>query len=84
MDVQFSMRKGRLCRIKNLGGVYLPPFNFRCPDMILQKGIFCVFAVEWEPNAIRFYVDDDLDVTGSRSDLSVLAGSGYSIILSRA
>jgi len=59
------MRKGRLCRIKNLGGVYLPPFNFRCLDMILQKGIFCVFAVEWEPNAIRFYVDDDLYGTGS-------------------
>jgi beta-glucanase (GH16 family) len=30
---------------------------------------FHVFAVEWEPNAIRFYVDDDLYVTRSRSDL---------------
>jgi beta-glucanase (GH16 family) len=30
---------------------------------------FHVFAVEWEPNAIRFYVDDDLYITRSRSDL---------------
>jgi beta-glucanase (GH16 family) len=30
---------------------------------------FHVFAVEWEPNAIRFYVDDDLYVTRSRTDL---------------
>jgi|ERR1700723_985981 len=51
---QFSMRKGRLCRTKNLGGVYLPPFHFRYLDRILQKGDFCIFAVEWEANAIRF------------------------------
>jgi beta-glucanase (GH16 family) len=30
---------------------------------------FHVFAVEWEPNAIRFYVDDDLYVTRTRADL---------------
>jgi beta-glucanase (GH16 family) len=30
---------------------------------------FHVFAVEWEPNAIRFYVDNDLYVTRTRSDL---------------
>src|SRR5205807_3707913 len=30
---------------------------------------FHVFAVEWEPNAIRFYVDDALYVTRTRSDL---------------
>jgi beta-glucanase (GH16 family) len=30
---------------------------------------FHVFAVEWEPNAIRFYVDDQLYVTRTRSDL---------------
>ena len=30
---------------------------------------FHVFAVEWEPNAIRFYVDDGVYVTRSRSDL---------------
>ena len=30
---------------------------------------FHVFAVEWEPNAIRFYVDDDLYATRTRSDL---------------
>ena len=30
---------------------------------------FHVFAVEWEPSVIRFYVDDDLYVTRSRSDL---------------
>jgi len=30
---------------------------------------FYVFAVEWEPNAIRFYVNDQLYVTRSRADL---------------
>jgi beta-glucanase (GH16 family) len=30
---------------------------------------FHVFAVEWEPNAIRFYVDGDLYATRTRSDL---------------
>ena len=30
---------------------------------------FHVFAVEWEPNAIRFYVDDVLYATRTRSDL---------------
>jgi beta-glucanase (GH16 family) len=30
---------------------------------------FHIFAVEWEPDAIRFYVDDDLYVTRARSDL---------------
>lgn len=30
---------------------------------------FHVYAVEWEPNAIRFYVDDDLYVTRTRADL---------------
>ena len=30
---------------------------------------FHVFAVEWEPNAIRFYVDDELYVTRTRKDL---------------
>lgn len=30
---------------------------------------FHVFAVEWEPNTIRFYVDNDLYVTRSRADL---------------
>jgi beta-glucanase (GH16 family) len=30
---------------------------------------FHVFAVEWEPEAIRFYVDDDLYVTRTRADL---------------
>jgi beta-glucanase (GH16 family) len=30
---------------------------------------FHVFAVEWEPNAIRFYVDDELYVTRTRADL---------------
>jgi beta-glucanase (GH16 family) len=30
---------------------------------------FHVFAVEWEPNAIRFYLDDELYVTRTRSDL---------------
>jgi beta-glucanase (GH16 family) len=30
---------------------------------------FHVFAVEWEPNGIRFYVDDDLYVSRSRADL---------------
>jgi beta-glucanase (GH16 family) len=30
---------------------------------------FHVFAVEWEPNAIRFYADDVLYVTRTRSDL---------------
>jgi len=28
-----------------------------------------IFAVEWEPNAIRFYVDGDLYTTRTRSDL---------------
>jgi beta-glucanase (GH16 family) len=30
---------------------------------------FHIFAVEWEPNAIRFYVDQDLYITRTRSDL---------------
>ncbi len=30
---------------------------------------FHIFAIEWEPNAVRFYVDDDLYVTRTRSDL---------------
>lgn len=30
---------------------------------------FHVFAVEWEPSAIRFYVDDDLYGTRTRADL---------------
>lgn len=30
---------------------------------------FHLFAVEWEPNAIRFYVDEDLYVTRTRADL---------------
>jgi beta-glucanase (GH16 family) len=30
---------------------------------------FHIFAVEWEPNAIRFYVDHDLYVTRTRADL---------------
>src|ERR1700726_4952209 len=30
---------------------------------------FHVFAVEWEPNAIRFYVDDQLYITRTRLDL---------------
>jgi beta-glucanase (GH16 family) len=30
---------------------------------------FHIFAVEWGPNAVRFYVDNDLYVTRSRSDL---------------
>ena len=31
---------------------------------------FHVFAVEWEPNTIRFYVDDDLYATRTRSDMA--------------
>jgi hypothetical protein len=34
-----------------------------------SEGAFYVFAVEWEANAIRFFVDDGLFVTRSRSDL---------------
>lgn len=30
---------------------------------------FHIFAVEWEPNAIRFYVDDNLYVSRTRADL---------------
>jgi beta-glucanase (GH16 family) len=30
---------------------------------------FHIFAIEWEPNTIRFYVDDELYVTRTRSDL---------------
>ena len=30
---------------------------------------FHIFAVEWEPNAVRFYVDQDLYVTRTRADL---------------
>jgi beta-glucanase (GH16 family) len=42
---------------------YTLPGNRRFPDD------FHVFAVEWEPNAIRFYVDDELYVTRTRADL---------------
>jgi beta-glucanase (GH16 family) len=31
--------------------------------------VFHIFAIEWEPNAVRFYVDDDLYVTRTRADL---------------
>jgi beta-glucanase (GH16 family) len=42
---------------------YALPENRRLADD------FHVFAVEWEPNAIRFYLDDNLYVTRTRSDL---------------
>jgi beta-glucanase (GH16 family) len=42
---------------------YALPGNRRLADD------FHVFAVEWEPNAIRFYVDDKLYVTRTPSDL---------------
>jgi beta-glucanase (GH16 family) len=42
---------------------YTLPENGRLADD------FHVFAVEWEQNAIRFYLDDNLYVTRTRSDL---------------
>jgi hypothetical protein len=39
---------------RTFGGVCLPPFNFRCLGQDSSEGDFCVFAVEWEANAIRF------------------------------
>ena len=51
------MRKGRLCRIKNLGGVYLPPFNFRCLDMILRHGCQKV-GVPYLPDRLAQLTED--------------------------
>jgi beta-glucanase (GH16 family) len=42
---------------------------YRLPARRRFADEFHVFAVEWEPNALRFYVDRDLYVSRSRSDL---------------
>ena len=39
----------------------------RCPRRLADD--FHVFAVEWEPHAIRFYVDDDLHKTTTSAHL---------------
>ena len=43
--------------------------HYRLPGNRRFADDFHVFAVEWEPNAIRFYVDDELYVTRTRADL---------------
>jgi beta-glucanase (GH16 family) len=48
------------------GGIEAP---YTLPAARRFANDFHVFAVEWEPSVIRFYVDDDLYVTRSRSDL---------------
>lgn len=55
------------------GPGYTGEVGIEAPYVLPEKRRFAddfhIFAVEWEPNAIRFYVDDDLYVTRSRSDL---------------
>jgi len=42
---------------------------YTLPDNRRFADDFHIFAVEWEPNAVRFYVDQDLYVTRTRADL---------------
>ncbi|HKV78118.1 MAG TPA: glycoside hydrolase family 16 protein [Candidatus Sulfotelmatobacter sp.] len=59
------------------GSIHGPGFvgadGIEAPYTLPGKGRFAddfhIFAVEWEPNAIRFYVDDALYVTRTRADL---------------
>ena len=51
------------CGDGGLESAYRLPGNQRFADD------FHVFALEWEPDAIRFYVDKDLYVTRTRADL---------------
>jgi beta-glucanase (GH16 family) len=53
----------------SLTGIYTLPNNQRFSDD------FHVFAIEWEPNTIRFYVDGNLYVTKTSTD--VPAGSRW-------
>ncbi len=48
---------------EGIGGPYAFPANARAADD------FHIFAVEWEPKAIRFYVDDHLYTTRTPADL---------------
>jgi len=43
--------------------------SFRLPADQALADDFHVYAVEWEPEAIRFYVDDHLYVTRTRADM---------------
>lgn len=49
------------------GIVYKATFNL--PGQRRFSDDFHIFAVEWEPNAIRFYVDQDLHATRTPVDL---------------
>ncbi len=51
-----------------VGGVGLEA-PFRLPAGRAFADDFHVYAVEWEPEAIRFYVDDHLYVTRTRADM---------------
>jgi beta-glucanase (GH16 family) len=53
----------------SLGGIYTLPTDQRFSDE------FHTFAIEWEPNAIRFYVDDNVYATKTPGD--VPAGSRW-------
>jgi hypothetical protein len=78
--VPVQHEKRQLCRIKNLGGVYLPPFHFRCLDMILQQGIFVFSPLSGKrtPFASR---STTTSTWVALDQIFVLAGSGYSLIL---
>ena len=43
--------------------------HYTLPDKKRFADDFHIFAVEWEPDAIRMYVDNDLYVTRTRADL---------------
>jgi beta-glucanase (GH16 family) len=58
------------------GSIHGPGFSdgdleapFRLPAGHVFADDFHVYAVEWEPEAIRFYVDDHLYVTRTRADM---------------
>jgi len=61
----------------NHGSIHGPGFtgdvgleaHYELPNHERFSDAFHLFAVEWEPDAIRFYVDDKLYVTRTRADL---------------